>query len=184
MPSGLQKKKFVECLQQGGLVAYPTEAVFGLGCDQLNANAVNNLLALKNRPQHKGLILIASNIGQLGSYIKPLLDDVLSRMTAKNYVPTTWLLPAHESVPVWVRGDNKAVAVRIVQHALASELCSLANMPIVSTSANLSGSQPLKDAFKARIKFQKYGVYTINGCVGSNLEPSQIIDPFLNKRYR
>ena len=113
MPSGLQKKKFVECLQQGGLVAYPTEAVFGLGCDPLNANAVNNLLALKNRPQHKGLILIASNIGQLGSYIKPLPDDVLSRMTAKNDVPTTWLLPAHESVPVWVRGDNKAVAVRL-----------------------------------------------------------------------
>lgn len=184
MPSGLQKKRFVKCLQQGELVAYPTEAVFGLGCDPLNANAVYRLLALKNRPQHKGLILIASHIDQLRPYIKPLPKEIVSRVTAEVDVPTTWLLPAHESVPTWLRGDNKTVAIRVVQHDLASELCSLADMAIVSTSANLSGMSPLKEAYKARIKFHQWGVHTINGCVGNALEPSRIIDPFSNKRYR
>jgi len=184
MPSGVQKKRFVKCLQQGELVAYPTEAVFGLGCDPLNADAVARLHALKGRAKGKGFILIASDFYQIIPYIKPLPDSVLSKIYEPNQQPTTWLLPARETVPKYLTGGKSTIAIRLVKHGLAKELCALAGMAIVSTSANLSGSLPLRDAYKARIKFQQRGVFTISGCVGGGLEPSRIIDPFSNKRYR
>jgi L-threonylcarbamoyladenylate synthase len=184
MPSGFQKKRLVEYLLQGELVAYPTEAVFGLGCDPLNVDAVTRLHALKRRAKGKGFILIASDINQIIPYVKPLPDSVLSKIYDLNQEPTTWLLPARETVPKYLTGGKNTIAIRLVQHGLAKELCALAGMAIVSTSANLSGALPLRDAYKTRIKFQQRGVFTISGCVGGSLAPSQIIDPFSNKRYR
>ncbi|PCH84664.1 MAG: tRNA threonylcarbamoyladenosine biosynthesis protein RimN [Piscirickettsiaceae bacterium] len=184
MPSNWQKRRFVEHLYQGGVVAYPTEAVFGLGCDPLNAAAVGRLQTLKGRTQQKGFILIASNLTQLKPYIKPLNAAVKSAILNVDQEPTTWVLPANECVPEWLTADEKSIAVRLIQHGLAKSLCELAGMAIVSTSANVSGYAPFKTAYQTRLKFSPKGVYTINGRVGSAKKPSRIIDALLNKQLR
>lgn len=184
MPSNWQKRRFIEQLHEGGVVAYPTEAVFGLGCDPLNRGAVFRLLALKGRSKSKGLILIASDFSQVTTYIKPLPKAVISSIYAQVQEPTTWLLPVQEWVPEWLTGGHKTIAIRLTQHALAKELCELAGMPIVSTSANISGCEPMRTAYETRLRFSAKGVYTLAGNVGGAKAPSRIIDPFLNKQLR
>lgn len=184
MPSAWQKKCFVNRLHAGGVVAYPTEAVFGLGCDPLNREAVNHLFDLKGRSQDKGLILIASKLSQLSLYIQPLSESLLSIINEQGEQPTTWLLPAKQGVPDWLTGGRDKIAIRLIRHALAKELCELADMAIVSTSANKSGCLPAKTANQTRLKFSKKDVYTINGQVGSSRSPSRIIDPVLNIQLR
>jgi len=184
VPSAWQKRRFVEQLHVGGLVAYPTEAVFGFGCDPLNAEAVFRLLALKGRAHNKGLILIASDLSQLSAYLKPLPESLISRICEQAPEPTTWLLPAKESVPTWLTGGSNKIAIRLIQHGLAKELCELAGMAIVSTSANKSGCAPIRTAYQTRLKFSSKNVYTINGRVGKAANPSRIIDPLLNKQLR
>ncbi len=184
MPSAWQKRRFVESVRRGEVVAYPTEAVFGLGCDPLSSDAVFSLLKLKKRGQHKGLILIASDFSQLSPYLKPLPETVMSQINDVNQEPTTWLLPVQKSVPRWLTGGRETLAVRLVQHPLAKELCELAGMALVSTSANVSGCEPCKTAYQTRLKFRALGVHTLGGRVGMSTKPSRIIDPLLNKQIR
>jgi len=184
MPSAWQKRRFVETLHGGGVVAYPTEAVFGLGCDPLNPHAVYELLALKKRSVDKGLILIAADFSQISSYLKPLPDAVMSKVFDAHQEPTTWLLPVLKNTPKWLTGGHETLGVRLIQHGLAKELCLLAGTAIVSTSANISGQEPVKTAYQARLKFCDRGVYTINGYVGNAQKPSRIINPLLNKQIR
>lgn len=184
MPSGWQKRRFVEHLHQGELVAYPTEAVFGLGCDPLNQRAVLQLLALKRRSWRKGLILIAADFSQLEPYIEKLPASIIEKINAPSQQATTWLLPVKKSAPEWLTGEHETIAVRLVQHPLARELCSLAGTAIVSTSANFSGREPLKTAYKTRLNFKMKGVLTIGSKAGNAKKPSRIIDPFSNKQLR
>lgn len=184
MPSAWQKRRFVECVHRGEVVAYPTEAVFGLGCDPMNSSAIGKLFEIKNRSQAKGLILIASGVSQLTPYVTVIPDIVISSADDLNQEPTTWLLPAKPSVPQWLTGGRETIAIRLVQHALAKELCELAGTALVSTSANVSGCEPFKTAHETRLEFQSKGVYTIDGCVGSAEKPSRIIDGLSNKRIR
>jgi len=87
-------------IRQSGIVAYPTEGVFGLGCDPLQAAAVERLLKLKERSWRKGLILIAADFSQLQSYLLPLTAALQARVEATWPGAVTWLLPARPSVPV------------------------------------------------------------------------------------
>ena len=184
MPSTWQKKEFVHQLRRGGLVAYPTEAVYGLGCDPLNSSAVHALLELKRRSQNKGLILIAADYSQLSTYVKTLPDSVLKKIQQPTKDAITWLLPAQDWVPSWLTGGRSTIAVRLVQHALAKELCQLAQMALVSSSANISGYNALTTGHHTRLKFVGKAVYTINGRVGTAAKPSQIIDALSGEKFR
>jgi L-threonylcarbamoyladenylate synthase len=87
-------RQAVRCLQRGGLVAYPTEAVWGLGCDPLRLETVRWLLALKQRPMAKGLILIAAHFSDLEPFLEPLHQGLYNRVMESWPGPVTWLLPA------------------------------------------------------------------------------------------
>ncbi len=184
MPSAWQKKEFVRQLRRGGVVAYPTEAVYGLGCDPLNLQAVLALQALKKRSLNKGLILIAADYSQLSAYVKELPGSILKKIQQPSEHAITWLLPVRDSVPSCLTGGRSTIAVRLVQHPLAKELCELAQTALVSTSANISGQNALRTAHHTRLKFAGKGVYTINGRVGSASKPSQIIDALSGKKLR
>ena len=131
-------------LRAGGIVAHPTEAVWGLGCDPLDEAAVLRLLALKQRDASKGLILAAGTIGQLD----PLIDwEALPRecreaVTSTWPGPHTWIVPATAAVPARVRGDHAGVAVRVSAHPPLAALCAAFGGAIVSTSANHAGAPP------------------------------------------
>lgn len=184
MPSSWQKRLFVKHIQSGGLVAYPTESVYGLGCDPYNTQALLRLLALKNRDWRKGLILIGSSLEQFEPYLQPIPNTLLQKIALMGGEPTTWALPARKCVSPLLTGKHQTLAVRLVQHELASELCNLSGGALVSTSANKSGLIALKTAWQTRLEFANAGVFTINGRVGNRLKPSRVIDPINDQQFR
>lgn len=131
----------VHCIQQGGIIVYPTETIYGLGCDPLCGGAVADLHELKGRDADKGLILIASRIDQLDEIID--VSDRNDRAAlVQEKVPTTWVVPAKPGTPTWITGQHDTVAVRISTHPTVRHLCDRLGHSLVSTSANPSGEKP------------------------------------------
>ena len=160
----------------GGIIAYPTEAVYGLGCDPLDAQAVFRLLAIKQRPLESGLILISSDMSQLHPYIRPLEPATLRRITATWPGPVTWLVPARAETPVWLRGRHDSIAVRITAHPLAAALCNALGQALVSTSANRHGRPPARTALQVRRRLGDAIDLVIPGATGSQSRPTEIRD--------
>ncbi|MGO1541576.1 MAG: Sua5/YciO/YrdC/YwlC family protein [Luteimonas sp.] len=131
-------------LRAGGIVAHPTEAVWGLGCDPRDETATLRLLALKRRGVDKGLILVAGSVAQLGAFIDwdALPDAARAQVLAGWPGPHTWIVPATAAVPAWIRGDHAGVAVRVSAHPPVVALCAAFGGAIVSTSANRAGAPP------------------------------------------
>ncbi len=158
---------------QGAVFAYPTEAVFGLGCDPDNENAVRRLLTIKKRPVSKGLILIASDFSQVSKYLKPLTNDQ-NALTLPS--ATTYVFPALESTPVWLTGNFNSLAVRITRHPLARELCDTLGSAIVSTSANISGQDPARSVDEVVKQLGDKIDLIVDGKLGESQKPSVIRD--------
>lgn len=131
-------------LARGGVVVYPTEAVWGIGCDPFDHAAVLRLLAIKRRPVDKGVIVLAASIAQLDALIDwdALPLERVDAVRASWPGPSTWAMPASAAVPAWIRGDHASVALRVSAHPQARALCEAFGGPIVSTSANLAGQPP------------------------------------------
>jgi L-threonylcarbamoyladenylate synthase len=166
----------VRLLRTGGVIAYPTEAVYGLGCDPDDEIAVRRILALKRRPAAKGLILIAADFEQLKPYLLPPGDAELDRIRAVWPGPVTWLLPARPEVPRWLRGDHETLAVRVTAHPLSAELCRAFGKPLVSTSANRAGRPPARTALAVRRQLGRGVDLVLNGRLGASARPSEIRD--------
>ena len=134
----------VALLIRGGVLAYPTEAVWGLGCIPFDGEAVHRLLAIKRRPVEKGLILVAADVAQFDSVVDwSTLDPArLAPVEASWPGPATWVLPASAATPAWIRGAHAGVAVRVSAHPVVAALCRRLGGPLVSTSANLAGAPP------------------------------------------
>lgn len=160
-------------LKHGGLIAYPTEYCYGLGCDPDNRRAVLRLLKLKERPQSKGLILIAGKFEQLASYLHPLTAEQQEILRRDGAQAITYLMPARPGCPRWLRGEHDTLAVRIIAHAGAARLCNALNMPLVSTSANRSGCRPARTYAQCRRLFGGQ-VMVLRGQVGKRKKPSTI----------
>ena len=167
-------------LKHGGVIAYSTETVLGLGCDPFNSEAVNRILWLKNRAVESGLIMLVDSIKSLQEHTTPLsANQVDSIVSADN---TTWLVPANEQVSSWVRGKHEKLAVRITDHPIASRLSS-ATQGIISTSANISAYKTLKNRQEIWDWFGPHVDYVLIDCAGSGT-PSQICDLLSGKILR
>jgi len=140
MPSSSQIKQAANIIRNGGVISYPTESVFGLGCDPLSEPAVKRILQLKKRSVDKGLIIIASNLLQLEPYIKINPEERQIILNEKSVM--TWLVRKSKLTPPWVSGKHSKIAIRISRHPLIIALCDEINQPIISTSANPAGAQP------------------------------------------
>jgi L-threonylcarbamoyladenylate synthase len=171
-----QLKQAVRAIRAGAIVAYPTEAVFGLGCDPDNLEAVWRLLALKQRPVEKGLILIAASFDQLVPYVEPLDAGIEKKVLASWPGPVTWLLPARPQVSPLLRGSHRTIAVRVTAHPVARVLCAALGHALVSTSANVAGGRPARDVLAVRRIFGESVDYIVPGKVGSLGRPTEIRD--------
>ncbi|MEQ1532937.1 MAG: Sua5/YciO/YrdC/YwlC family protein [Sideroxydans sp.] len=160
-------------LKRGGLIAYPTESCYGLGCDPDNRKAVHRILKLKQRPQRKGLILIASQYAQVARYLKPLTSNEQAKLQQDGAQAVTYLMPVKDSAPRWLRGDHDTLAVRLTAHPIAKKLCRTADSALVSTSANRSGCRPAKTYAECQRLFGKT-VWVLRGRVGKRKQPSTI----------
>ncbi|RLK47149.1 L-threonylcarbamoyladenylate synthase [Alkalispirillum mobile] len=164
-------------LRAGGVVAYPTEAVYGLGCDPADPEAVATLLTLKRRDPGKGLILIASRVDQLLPWVAdaPIPGAVLASWPG----PNTWLLHAAPHTPAWITGGRIKVAVRVTAHPVAAALCEACGGAIVSTSANRDGQPPARTATQVRTRLGADAsdlADILSGPVDRNARPTAIRD--------
>ncbi|CAK9886464.1 MAG: Threonylcarbamoyl-AMP synthase [Candidatus Erwinia impunctatus] len=175
----------LQALQRGEVIAYPTEAVFGLGCDPDDESAVMNLLKLKNRSVEKGLILIAADYQQLVSYV----DDALlsaeqkSRIFASWPGPVTWVFPARTDTPRWLTGKFSSLAIRVSDHLPVIGLCQAFDKPLVSTSANLTSFPPCRNIDEVRLQLGTT-FPALDAATGGRLNPSEIRDALTGQLIR
>jgi L-threonylcarbamoyladenylate synthase len=174
MVSAFKIQSAAQIIHAGGVIAYPTEAVWGLGCDPFNEAAVRRLLALKNRSLGKGLILIADTI----DVFEPLLDGITPaqrRQLALTWPgPNTWLVPHRHLLPSWIVGGFTTVAIRVSAHPVVRDLCHAVGGPIVSTSANPSGKAPALNSLSIRCYFGAELDGILAGPTGNAKAPSTI----------
>lgn len=173
----------VQVLHDGGIIIYPTEGVYGLGCDPFNKTAVFRLLRIKQRDVCKGLILVAANWEQVRDLIK--FDWRNSAIIkAKSSLPTTWVFPAADKTPEWITGKFDSVAIRVITHPIANEICQKFNGPIVSTSLNLAGQLPVGCLTKLNKDIRLSVDCVVGGRVGNLKKPTQICDASTGKIIR
>ena len=180
-----QLREASRIIRQGGIVAYPTEAVFGLGCDPMNGRAVRRLSVLKRRPPHKGYILVGGDFSQLRPFCKPLTTAQWQRVQQSWPGPYTWIFPETPLCPSWLCGDEAGVAVRVSAHPTVIALCARCGHALVSTSANWSGEPPAKDWQTVEKQFEGQVDYIVRAAVSHpEGKPTMIRDAVSGQRIR
>ena len=166
----------VDALHDGGVIAYPTEAVWGLGCDPDTERALTALLRLKARDPAKGLILIAGDIRQLAPWLEGLPAELHAPLVASWPGPNTWLVPDNGRSHPLLRGAHQSVALRVSDHPLVARLCAAYGGPLVSTSANRAGEPPALSAAAVRDHLGDGVAAILDGPLGDHPRPSTIRD--------
>lgn len=172
MPVSQAILKAARILHSGGILAYPTEGVYGLGCLPQDGEAVSRILRIKNRNASQGLLLIAADLEQLAEWIR--LPQEGASLGSSDEKPITWIVPARDDVPYWIRGEHDSVAVRLCTHPIARGLCIAAGSALVSTSANISGRPATRNPFVLRRQFGALVDYIVPGACGPAAGPSEI----------
>ncbi len=173
-----------ETIKQGGVIAYPTEAVFGLGCDPRDLDSIDKLLRIKQRSPDKGLILIASDFTQLRPFLAADIDPSDEHMVA---AAITWIFPAGRRTSSLLTGTHDTLAVRVSKHPLVQALCSTLKHPLTSTSANLSGEPPCRSTSEVMEQFMHHQPAlsaVLDGPTGGQLNPTEIRDARSGKILR
>ena len=168
----------LHALQSGEVIAYPTEGVFGVGCDPDSPEAIEKLLQLKQRPVEKGLILIAASYEQLLPYIdeSQLTAEQLQQIKSTWPGPVTWVVPASSKVSKCVSGQFDTIAVRVTDHPLVQQLCNAYGKPLTSTSANLTGQPSCMTTEEVEEQLGDKLVAILRGATGGRNKPSEIRD--------
>ena len=166
----------VEQLRAGHVIAYPTEAVYGLGCDPANESAVRKLLLLKGRKESAGLVLIASDFSQLQPWIADIDESLINKAMQTWPGPVTWLFPRAAGVPDYVAGNHDTIAIRITAHEPSRELCAAFGSALVSTSANRTADRPARSIEEVNDYFGQNIKGILAGPLGGAKNPSEIRD--------
>lgn len=157
----------VAIIDGGGVIAYPTEYCFGLGCDPRNQQAVERIFAIKQRSEEQGLILIAAEQSQVDEFAdltaSPIQDEILESWPG----PVTWVLAAQNNVPTWIRGRHTSIAMRITAHSLCARICLEFGHAIVSTSANRHAQTALLTAQDVEREMGKEVDLVVHAEIGS-----------------
>ena len=165
--------RFVHAVSQGAIFGYPTDTIWGFGCHPLIASSVARILQIKNRGADKGLILLSSRLEYCADYVGLDTEQLQPVLSTTNH-PTTWLVPASENCPAWIRGNNSTVAIRITDHPLLDFLCGRLEAPIVSTSANRSGKATARNSLQMRKQFGDELDFIVSGFATGSNRPSEI----------
>ncbi|MCW8826174.1 MAG: L-threonylcarbamoyladenylate synthase [Gammaproteobacteria bacterium] len=173
MASPHQLRLAARYLSAGAVISYPTESVYGLGCDPLDIAAIRHILAIKQRDWNKGLILIAASLEQITPYIDPDFE-ITEEMMQSWPGPVTWVVPAHPELPDEITGGRTTVAVRVTAHPVASAICRHFGGALISTSANISGAPMIRSTTRLRKTFGQAIDYYLPGELGANPNPSEI----------
>lgn len=163
-------------VRDGGVVAWPTEGVWGLGCLPMEEPAVQRILTIKRRAPSKGFLLIGADLSQIEPFVILPRGAAADRILATWPGPVTWVLPARAAMPDWLTGGRDTVAVRVTAHGISRELCRLSAGALISTSANVSGQAPLRDIVRIRRQLGRQVDYVLPGQLGGLQGPTEIRD--------
>ncbi|HEY5601869.1 MAG TPA: L-threonylcarbamoyladenylate synthase [Gammaproteobacteria bacterium] len=177
-------KQAATVILNGGIIAYPTEAVYGLGCNPLDTTAVLRLLRLKQRALEKGLILVAANLDQLEPFITIPSDAIRRKISATWPGPVTWVLPAQPGIPAILTGAHRTLAVRVSAHPAVQAVCREIDQPLVSTSANRESAPPARSALAVRRIFGQGVDFILHGAVDRAAKPTEIRDALTGQVLR
>ncbi len=136
-------KKAKEALINGEIICYPTDTIWGLGCDATNPEAVEKLFKIKKRDTSKSMLILLNDVGRIASYIEEMPEvayDLYETATS----PLTLILPKAKNLAPNLIADDGTIGVRIVDHPWCNKLLQQFKKPIVSTSANFTGDAPAK----------------------------------------
>ena len=164
----------VRAMRAGSVIAYPTEAVWGLGCDPNQAAAVQDLLQMKVRDWRKGVILIAASIEQCEPYLSEVTPEQRALMAASWPGPNTWLVPNNGAASDWITGGQATLALRVSAHPLVQALCTAFGGPIVSTSCNRAGEEPARSKREVIQYFHRQLGCIVTGELGGQKNPTRI----------
>lgn len=170
----LQIARAVAALRNGGVIAYPTEAVWGLGCDPFDQGAVQRILSLKRRRMGMGLIMIAANVEQFAPFLTGLTPSLRQKLLASWPGPQTWLVPNNRRAPCWVTGGRDTLALRVTAHPVAAALCRAFGGPLISTSANPHGRPSASSRLRVELYFHNRLDAVVPGPLGGLARPTPI----------
>ena len=170
--SFIHLRQAAQIIHDDGVIAYPTESVFGFGCDPDSYAAVLRILTLKERSIADGLILIAADRNQLDGWIDPSADEESALTGTDSFV--TWVVTAAARCPDWITGGRPTCAVRLTRHPVAAALCRETGLPLVSTSANRHGQKAATSAMAVRRQFGQRVDFIMPGTTGGTALPSEI----------
>ena len=176
MESRARVARAARVVRSGGVVAYPTEAVYGLGCLPTHEPALERIVAIKRRDALKGLIVVAADVAQLEPLARIPDGDTGARIAADWPGPVTWIVPARPGLPKILTGGRDTIAVRVSAHPLVRALCEQARSALVSTSANRSGRRPARTALRLRRTLGAEIDYLLAGALGERNRPTAIRD--------
>jgi L-threonylcarbamoyladenylate synthase len=173
MASDFSIRHAAHIVRHGGIIAYPTDTIYGLGCDPFNADAVERINTIKQRPANKQLILLAAHIDQVRPLI--ILDSEHESLISQSTEPTSWIAEAAKHIPDWLTDNNGALTFRISNHDCVQRLCNTLGHALISTSANISGRAPARSSLEIHHYFHS----TVDKILASNQKltgkPSKII---------
>ena len=168
-----------QALKQGNIIAYPTEAVWALGCDPCNETAVNKILRVKDRSINKGLILIGGSVDQFEPLLSGLGIEHRDTLDASWPGHVTWLVPDPDHlIPHWIKGSHQSVAIRVSAHPVVQKLCATFAGPLVSTSANVAGEEEIRSRIILEDKFADHIGCIVDGEIGQAVKPSEMRELF------
>lgn len=176
MTSWLRIDRAARIVLEGGVIAYPTEAVYGIGCLPLNQDALDRVVAIKRRDARKGLIVVAADISQVTRLAEIPGGEAGQRIKAVWPGPVTWILPARSDLPPLLTGGRRTIAVRVSNHPIVRRLCLRTGSALVSTSANLSGRRPARTALAVRRTIGRDVDFVLAGPLGDQARPTEIRD--------
>lgn len=165
--------RFSRAVSRGAVFAYPTDTIWGFGCHPLSWSGVSRILQIKNRPQHKGLILLSSTI----EYCRPYLDispEAMACIAQPMDSPTTWLVKASKNCPAWLCGNFPTIAIRISHHPFIQQICQQLESPIVSTSANRAGKSTVRNTIQLHRQFSAELDFIVHGFATGGYFQSEI----------
>jgi len=167
-----------------GVIAHPTDTIYGLGCLANNPVGIQKIIQLKNRDLNKGFILLASDIRFLILYINSAISrDLLKKISLPSENPTTFLVPKSEELSPLLAGGNEFLAIRITSNSLIKFFCEKTDSALISTSANLQG----KKAATTKREIKRYFGNELDYALPPsryNSQPSRIINLITGKRIR
>ena len=140
-------------IKNGGVIAYPTDTIYGLGCNPYNSDAIEKINVLKQRPLNKQFILLSSCLDQVRALL--CIDEIQEKTLTQITEPTSWVINASKHAPSWLIGNQRTLTVRISKNNDIKRLCDALGHAIISTSANISGATPAKNALELHRYFHQ-----------------------------